>query len=322
MALNEIEKRLISVDRMAVSYYRQDDNIPPIAVNDEMLSLYKFLINPLHSKLHWEKRENDPLPFTPTIGAEIEVFKHKIPRTSREIYICRENYPYLSISECYELAAEGMGIPQGKDGVYEFSLDPANSYLTLAREVYYLYLRGLLDPRFKYETHFTLGGIDVSDEAHLIMSAVAACGWSSDSERLREGGPYEKGAGGIMNQQNFIKLNNSKYIDNVATEFRVFYTQGISGFMRTAHALQGLGRLLIEHKSGKKNPWPKFKAEVEKFFDKNFITNVQHGYFELGTGGNVYFFGGCRTKGPNSLSVAMENPIFSEKIRKIVLKYI
>lgn len=322
MALNEIEKRLVSVDRMAVSHYQQDDDMPPIAVNDEMLSLYRFLLNPLHRKLHWEERERNPLPFTPTIGAEIEVFEHKIPRTSREIYICREDYPHLSVSECYQLAAEGMGIPQGKDGIYEFTFNPANSYLTLSREVYYLYLRGFLDPRFKYETHFTLGGINVSDEAHLIMSAVAACGWSSDSGRLREGGPYEKGAGGVMNQQNFIELSNSKCIRKVATELRVFYTQGVSGFMRTARALQRLGRLLIEHESGKKNSWPKFKAEAEKFFEENFITNVQHAYFELGTGGDVYIFGGCKTKGTNSLSVAMEDSVFIKKAKNIVLKYI
>ena len=118
----------------------------------------------------------EPMPDVPTIGCEIEVpWQAELPMAEGRL-LAENGYYKLPADEqrrldalfsaieaerypAYE-ATRAAGYPKREDAFWEFALDPARHYETLAREISALYRCGLLKEGFEYPLHITLADLD------------------------------------------------------------------------------------------------------------------------------------------------------------------
>ena len=85
----------------------------------------------LYARHSLEFKEQNPSPYTPTLGIEIELREHVILPPSARNWTLQQRTEYLNkIKEQLYNPTETFGIPAGHDAFYEFAHKPAKNYLT------------------------------------------------------------------------------------------------------------------------------------------------------------------------------------------------
>lgn len=227
---------------------------------------------------HWlEYREDNPSPYTPTLGIEIEIRERTIPLPEgSERWSDNERSHFLFEQKRREYEqTEALGVGRGNDAFWEFAHNPVRNYTTLSREVQALMEMGLINPDYpRHSLHITIGGISLGvsmselygedgmsieqaadslmpesgKETFVLARTLEATGWSTTGGRLLR--PYLtkgahsawaiKGVGGVKERPSHqIKLGVKK-----AVEFRTFQVQNFAGLDRTLRSAFLLGTAL------------------------------------------------------------------------------
>ncbi|MEK7561122.1 MAG: hypothetical protein AAB539_04180 [Patescibacteria group bacterium] len=220
---------------------------------------------------HWlEYHEENPSPYAPTLGIEIEIREQSVRPKDAETWTDTQHSRWRSSTrEKYSKTAK-LGVPAGNDKLWEFAHKPVHYYHTLSREVQALIEMGLIpmdkenaeDDTIssskkewwpKHPLHLTIGGIttlpesvseSVSTQAYILSRALEATGWSTTGWRLLR--PYKrrswniKGAAGIYDRyEDELELGQTKGI-----ELRTLQLQSLTGLDRTLRSAFLLGAAL------------------------------------------------------------------------------
>lgn len=228
---------------------------------------------------HWlEYRENNPSPYTPTLGIEVEIREHTVlsPEENKELKTLEE----VNFSEYHKRIekkrvpyrkTEALGVPRGDDKFYEFAHRPVRYYPTLSREVQALIEAGLINKDYpRHPLHLTIGDIslgmsaadmytyasgelneempDHGKEVFVLARVLEATSWSTTGGRLTrpyltKGPTYGwaiKGVGGVKERERSEIALDTK----TAVELRTFQLQSIVGLDRLLRSSFLLGTAL------------------------------------------------------------------------------
>lgn len=227
---------------------------------------------------HWlEYREDNPSPYVPTLGIEIEIREQSAlpPPPAGRRWAEVEKERFLSKKKLQYKKTKKLGVPAGNDKFWEFAHAPTYYYATLSREVQALIEMGLINQDYpRHPLHITIGGVTLGvsmddlyssgygtteisanermpengKETFVLARSLEATGWSTTGGRLLR--PYlakgnrsawaVKGVGGVKERKSDeIQLRVSK-----AVEFRTFQLQNFAGLDRTLRSAFLLGAAL------------------------------------------------------------------------------
>ncbi|QQG45735.1 MAG: hypothetical protein HYW89_02450 [Candidatus Sungiibacteriota bacterium] len=260
--IQEVESRLEVVRRLRHEA-RKEKKIKEEPEKDDT----KFL------RRHWlEYREENPSPYAPTLGIEIEIRAHSVlpPELARkpqgfsgwewyeqeewmrkrEQIIEEKRQPYHGV--------EKLGVPRGGDGFWEFAHKPVRNYFTLSKEVQALIAMDLINREDqRHAMHLTIGGVEVEGggNAYLLARVLEASAWSTRGKRLLR--PYlSKYPGWTINGRGGVKERLGYELELGATlgiEIRTFQLQSLTGLDRLLKSAYLLGAALKSCQELKRN---------------------------------------------------------------------
>ncbi|MEK7090086.1 MAG: hypothetical protein AAB930_00700 [Patescibacteria group bacterium] len=248
---------------------------------------------------HWlEYRENNPSPYAPTIGIEVEIREESIMpeelrkdkirdrgnlgESTSDLYYKRERI-IEKIRPLYKKTIE-LGVPYGYDKFWEFSHRPTKNYLTLSREVQALIEMNLINKEDqKHPLHLTIGGIWCGEwnpyakqdstssdekEAFVLARVLEASGWRTRGRRLlrpfyakRDCWAVKGNAGLLQKEKEHDKL---EFGAENAVEIRTLQLQTITGLDRLLRSAYLLAASLKSYQEEKKLPGYFSKSEERK----------------------------------------------------------
>lgn len=317
MAIEALQNdRIFQVDRLIISSCK---GVTPIELEGQDWIDYESVLKSVHRRHKWFERELNPSVFGITMGIETEVFQADIPAR----FSTGEENDIKIIAKRYRKEAFKILIPRGQDEVWEYAHNPANTHITLAQEVSYLYKQNFIEEGTAYPLHISLGGIDYGSGVHTLMCAIASCGWACNADRLSEHGPYDKGVGGINTQTRLKTVENADFLNNKkVVELRVFYLKSLSGFIRTMRSIDSLGAALKAYQQNDRGQlsliWKRFETQIGLLFSKYKVEQMIYPYnYEHKQDGFI----GYRINGKNSVASEFDSPGFQARVRKLVIRY-
>lgn len=204
---------------------------------------------------HWlEYREENPPPYAPTLGIEIEIRERTLLPPEAKNWTEKEKNKYTwSKRELFE-KTEAMGVGRGNDAFWEFAHRPVRHYATLSAEVQALMEMGLINKDYqKHSLHVTLGGVTSvgqgGEGAFVLARALESTGWGTTGGRimrpylLQRGAWTYKGEAGVKERsKDEIALGGER-----AIEIRTMQVQGLAGLDRLLRSSYLLGAALRAH---------------------------------------------------------------------------
>lgn len=237
----EIESRLEVIKRLRHEI-KKEQKIKEEPEDDEG----KFL------RRHWlEYREDNPSPYAPTLGIEIEIRERTLLPPEAKNWIKDEKIDFVEPKRKLFERTEKLGVGRGLDAFWEFAHNPVRHYTTLSREVQALMDMGLINKQYrKHSLHITLGGVTSKGPggkgAFVLARALESTGWGVTSGRimrpylLKRGAWTYKGRAGVKERDaSEMQLNTSRGI-----EIRTMQVQGLTGLDRLLRSSYLLGTAL------------------------------------------------------------------------------
>lgn len=205
----------------------------------------------LIEKRQLRKKEENPSPYTPSLGIELEVHSKAVTDTVK-------NFAYeksVSLSPAWRELSARYGIKRDifdPIPVIELNIGPVSNYELISRQVQELYRLGLLNPEHRISPlHLNVGGINKDRDALLFHQFLSSTGWTTTGKRLSDEGPYDKGRMGLYFKYKTLNLPKVEGIPQgdprnieVVLESRTHSLGSLSGLNRTLKTAFMLGTAL------------------------------------------------------------------------------